>query len=1243
MNRLLARLTISFIALAALFAASTTTIAQRGTARTEHLNGREAVAREVLVKFRRPPQATLLNEIGSLAGAEGIQTVGRAGLRRLRARALDVPALLRLLANHPDVEYAEPNYIVHAVSEPNDPSFPQLWGLKNVGQAVNGSLPGIAGADIHASDAWDVSLGSTAHVVAVIDTGIDYTHPDLAANVWSAPAPFSVVIDGVTVNCPAGSHGFNVVAKTCNPMDDHNHGTHVSGTIGASGGNGIGVVGVNWTTQVMGIKFLDASGSGSLADAISGIEFAIQAKRAFSASAGADVRVLSNSWGGTGFSQALLDEINAANAEDMLFVAAAGNNGFSNDLLPFYPASFDAPNMVAVAATTNTDALAYFSNYGAASVHLGAPGLDVYSTTIGNTYAFFSGTSMATPHVAGGAMLVLSHCNLGTAALKDALINTVEHTPALASTTISGGRLDVNSAIRSCDAPTTPTGLAAVAGDGRVTLSWAGAAGATSFNVKRSTTSGGPYSSVASGVRPKTYVDTTVANSTTYFYVVSATFALGESGDSNEAAATPKSPSDLTITAFTAPSVGGAGLPMALSDTVRNQGPGTSAPTTTRFYLTPNGTLGPSATVLDGVHAVPSLGPGDTSSAAVTVNVPPSVTAGVYYIVAVADADGVEAETLESNNTFPRLVSIGPDLTISSLTGPSTVAAGGVIVVTDTVKNQGGGAAVASTTRFYFSTNSVLDAGDVLLAGARSVPSLAAGASSAGSTVRVLPATAPTGTAALIAKADADNDQPETQEWNNTAVKALQIGGDLVVSALTVPSSFGAGSTITVSDTVANTGTGTVGASVTRFYLSRNGALDAAAIQLPGSRAVPELAAGASSSGSTTLVIPTTVGAGVYYFIAKADADNAVVETQEANNTAPRLVTIGGDLVVSALTVPSSAGAGDTMIISDTTTNQRAGTVAPSITRFYLSTDTVIDALDIVVGSRNVPELAAGATSSASTTVTIPLTVPAGTFWVIAKADADNAIIETEEGNNTAARVLRVGGDLIVSAISIPTNGATIVVNDTTTNIGAGAVAASTTRFYLSRDTILDGSDTPLSGGRAVPALASGASSSGSTTLSLPPTGVGAYYVIAKADADNAVVETQETNNTAARALTVGPDLIVTSVVLPFGIAAGATVMVTDIVQNAGGDPAGASTTKFYLSTNLDLDAGDVLLAGSRAVPPLAAGASSSGSTAITIPAGTIPGRYYYVIAVADANGAVAEGQENNNTQLQAIFVVAGS
>jgi subtilisin family serine protease len=549
-----------------LFSATAWIQAQRDVnAGLERIDGRDVVAREVLVKFRATPRLDQLNQIRALIDGDTIQTIGRTGTRRLRSRSLTAAAAVRRLADHPDILYAEPNYIVHAFTEPNDPGFPQLWGLKNIGQAVNGSGPGLAGADIHAEPAWNVSLGSTAQVVAVVDTGIDYTHPDLAANMWSAPSAFTVTIGGVPITCAAGTHGFNAITSACDPMDDFNHGTHVSGTIGASGQNGVGVVGVNWITQLMGIKFLNANGSGTVADAVSGIEFAILAKRAFAATGGANVRILSNSWGGSEFSQTLLDEIAAAGRDDMLFVAAAGNNGFNNDILPTYPGSYNSPNIIAVAATTNTDGRAYFSNYGAASVHLGAPGVDVLSTTIGNTYAYFSGTSMATPHVSGSAALVLSRCALDTAGLKDALLGTVEPVPALASITITGGRLDVNSAIRSCMAPpATPSALAAVSGDSKVTLTWSGGAGATGFAIKRSLTSGGPYAIVAPGIKGRTYTDTAVVNGTTYYYVVSAANLLGESGNSNEAAATPKIASDLVVSALTVPSTGGAGATLTV-------------------------------------------------------------------------------------------------------------------------------------------------------------------------------------------------------------------------------------------------------------------------------------------------------------------------------------------------------------------------------------------------------------------------------------------------------------------------------------------------------------------------------------------------------------------------------------------------------------------------------------------------------------------------------------------------------
>ena len=443
------------------------TLSLRAQGGTDTFQGREVSANEVLVMLSGASHNTAL-QIQSAHDIEFDESIGHTpGLHRMRSRSRSVAALISALSQLPGVLYVEPNYMVHGVLAPNDPDYSQLWGMQNIA----------------AYAAWEISTGSTANVVAVVDTGIDYTHPDLAANIWSAPGSFTVNIGGKSITCAKGTHGFNAILKTCDPMDDNGHGTHVSGTIGAVGNNNLGVVGVNWTTQIIATKFLSATGSGTTADAINAIEFAIQAKAAFvGTGTPVNVRVLSNSWGGSGFSQALLDEINSANASDMLFVVAAGNSSANNDTTPTYPANFQAPNVISVAANDNPDALAYFSNYGASTVHLAAPGANILSTWPGANYQVESGTSMATPHVSGAALLVLSKCPMNTASLKQTLLANVAAVASLSGLTITGGRLSVDNAIRACTS--SPSAFSVTAGNtmappgGAMTVSWAVPAGA---------------------------------------------------------------------------------------------------------------------------------------------------------------------------------------------------------------------------------------------------------------------------------------------------------------------------------------------------------------------------------------------------------------------------------------------------------------------------------------------------------------------------------------------------------------------------------------------------------------------------------------------------------------------------------------------------------------------------------------------------------------------------------------------
>jgi subtilisin family serine protease len=380
-------------------------------------------------------------------------------LPRSQVNVVDLPsdlpvreAISRYEAS-PDVEFAEPDFVLKPsqTTSANDPRYSSLYGLNNTGQNS-----GTADADVDAPEAWNATTGDPGTVVAVIDEGVDINHPDLRNNIWTNPdeVPNNKVDDDRNgyVDDVNGYDFANNDATVYDPDpvsgagDDH--GTHVAGTIAAEGNNNLGVVGVNWRTGIMPLKFLGPNG-GYTSDAIKALNYAVAE----------GAKISNNSWGGGGSSQALLDAIKKADASGHLFVAAAGNGGAdgvgdNNDAAPHYPSSYDSPNVISVAATDNRDTLARFSNYGSSSVDLSAPGVGILSTLPGNTYGSYSGTSMATPHVTGAAALLRSsNPSLDDAQLKARILESAENKTNLQARTATGGRLNAQASLTQTTAP----------------------------------------------------------------------------------------------------------------------------------------------------------------------------------------------------------------------------------------------------------------------------------------------------------------------------------------------------------------------------------------------------------------------------------------------------------------------------------------------------------------------------------------------------------------------------------------------------------------------------------------------------------------------------------------------------------------------------------------------------------------------------------------------------------------------
>jgi subtilisin family serine protease len=347
----------------------------------------------------------------------------------------------------------EPDRIITSAALPGDPSFGSLWGLDNSGQTG-----GVADADIDAPEAWNVTTGSRSVVVGVVDTGVDYRHPDLAANMWRNPGEVAGDrIDNDGNGFVDDVYGWDFANNDADPFDDNGHGTHTSGTIGAVGGNGAGVAGVNWQVSLMALKFLGADGSGTTSAAVAALNYATMMRRTY----GVNVVATNNSWGGGGASTALTNAIVAGGNAGILCVAAAGNESSNNDAIASYPANVNSSAVIAVAATDSSNRLASFSNYGVTTVDVAAPGVGILSTTPNGTYSSYSGTSMATPHVAGMVALLAAANPQATATqIRSAILSTAVPVGSLAGKVATGGLANAAAAVAAIGGGgggTTPT------------------------------------------------------------------------------------------------------------------------------------------------------------------------------------------------------------------------------------------------------------------------------------------------------------------------------------------------------------------------------------------------------------------------------------------------------------------------------------------------------------------------------------------------------------------------------------------------------------------------------------------------------------------------------------------------------------------------------------------------------------------------------------------------------------------